>query len=100
MGSQKFTNRQLMTPRMATPRGAPKPTSDVVNTPSTTPNPPGVIGNAASTLARPYETNSASGLIRKPKAVRKTQSDAASSSQLAAAQATARNSRPRSANSS
>ena len=44
MGSQKFTRRQEITPRIAAPRGVPNPTRDEVSTASTTPSPPGVSG--------------------------------------------------------
>src|SRR5437870_6137140 len=49
-----------MTPRMAIPRGTPNPTKEEVRTASTTPRPPGVIGMAARTFAKPYETSRAS----------------------------------------
>ncbi len=56
--------------------------------PSTTPSPPGRIGIAAITLARPNATISASTLSVPPKARRNIHSDAMSNNQLSVAQNT------------
>jgi len=92
MGNQKLTSRYVATPMMAMLEGVPKPTRVDVSTASTTPSPPGVIGMAASTLARPNATSRATGETRWPYAAMKTHNDAASSVQLAAAHPPARSS--------
>ena len=70
----------------AVPRSSPKPTRVEVSTASTTPSPPGVIGMAASTLARPNATSRSTGFTVPPNARRNTHSEAASSTQLTTAQ--------------
>ena len=90
MGSQKLTRRQQRTPAVAAPPGTPNPVSVEMLMNSTTPRPPGVIGMTAKMLASPYATSRSIGETWAPKAKRKTHSELASRSQLAAAQMLAR----------
>jgi len=67
----------------------PNPVIIETSTNSTTPRPPGVMGMAARMLARPYAMSRSTGEMKWLKAATKTQRDAASSNQLAAAHPTA-----------
>src|ERR1017187_10939634 len=82
MGSQKFTSRQLSTPRVATLLVRPKLTSSTGVTESITPSPAGLIGMAPSTFAIPYAANRPTGLVKRRNAAMKNHSDAAPRSQF------------------
>ncbi len=90
MGSQKLTARYARTADSACPAVGPNPVIMETRTNSTTPKPPGVIGMAARMLASPYAIRRSTGEMKWLKAATNTHSEAASSSQLAAAQPIAR----------
>ena len=74
----------------------PKPVIIDTSTNSTTPRPPGVMGMAARMLASPYAISRSTGETKWLKAATNTHREAASRSQLAAAQPMARRVRERS----